>query len=141
VCINEKGEKERIVMIHAAIMGSIERFMSVLIEHYAGAFPLWLAPVQVVVLPIGESHQSYAKTVTDALKEKNIRVELDLDNESLGKRVRNAKMQKIPYLIIIGDKEVEANTLTLEHRVDGSLGAKTLDECLTLFEQIITEKR
>lgn len=141
VCINEKGEKERIVMIHAAIMGSIERFMSVLIEHYAGAFPLWLAPVQVVVLPIGEMHQAYAKTVTDALKGKNIRVELDLDNESLGKRVRNAKMQKIPYLIIIGDKEVEANTLTLEHRVNGSLGAKTLDECLTLFEQIITEKR
>jgi len=139
-CINEKGEKERIVMIHAAIMGSIERFLSVLIEHYAGVFPLWLAPVQVVVLPIGESHQAYAKEVSDALKEKNIRVDLDLDNESLGKRVRNAKVAKIPYLIIIGDKEVAGENITLEHRGEGSLGTKTLEECITLFETIIRDK-
>ena len=139
-CINEKGEKERIVMIHAAIMGSIERFLSVLIEHYAGVFPLWLAPVQVVVLPIGESHQAYAKEVSDALKEKNIRVDLDLDNESLGKRVRNAKVAKIPYLIIIGDKEVAGENITLEHRGEGSLGTKTLEECITLFETIIQDK-
>lgn len=140
VCINEKGERERIVMIHAAIMGSIERFMSVLIEHYAGAFPFWLAPVQVVVLPIGEGHQEYAKKITEALKTRNIRAELDMNNESLGKRIRTAKMQKVPYLIIVGDKEIEAQTVTLEHRINGSLGVKSLDECMELFEKEITSK-
>ncbi len=140
-CINEKGEKERIVMIHAAIMGSIERFLSVLIEHYAGAFPLWLSPIQVVVLPIGEKQQTYAKEVADTLKANDIRVEYNIDNESLGKRVRNAKIAKIPYLIIIGDKEMEAGNITLEHRVDGSLGTKTLDECLSFLEENIATKK
>ena len=95
-CINEKGEKERIVMIHAAVMGSIERFLSVLIEHLGGAFPLWLSPVQVRVLPVSEKHTAYANEVLAALRAASIRTDVDDANESLGKKIRNAKTEKIP---------------------------------------------
>lgn len=139
-CVNEKGEKERIVMIHAAIMGSIERFLSIIIEHYAGAFPVWLAPVQAVVLPIGEGHRAFAEEIAKALQAKDIRVELDANDESLGKRIRTAKVQKIPYLIVIGDKEVAANNVTLEHRSEGSLGTQTLEQCIDILTQAIAAK-
>ncbi len=141
VCINEKGEKERIVMIHCAIMGSIERFMSVLIEHYAGAFPVWLAPVQIKVLPIGENHHAYAETIAGQLRSHDIRVEVDATNESLGKRIRNAKLEKIPYLMVVGDKEIAEETVSLEKRGEGSLGSKTLPEALEFISQEITEKK
>ncbi|OHA62585.1 MAG: threonine--tRNA ligase [Candidatus Vogelbacteria bacterium RIFOXYD2_FULL_44_9] len=114
--INEAGEKERPVVIHRAISGSLERFMGIMIEHYAGAFPTWLAPIQVKVLPITEKQMVYAQTVTDQLKANNIRVVLDEDNETLGKKIRNAKMQKIPYLVVIGDKELEEKMITVENR-------------------------
>jgi len=120
-CVNEKGEDERIVMIHAAIMGSIERFLSVLIEHLQGAFPLWLAPVQVRVLSVSEKHADYATEVTRSLKSAGIRTELDNSNESLGKKVRNAKEEKIPYLLVVGDKEAEAKTVSAESRDHGKL--------------------
>jgi threonyl-tRNA synthetase len=115
-CTNESGDKERIVMIHAAIMGSIERFMSVLIEHLGGVFPVWLAPVQVSILPISEKQADYAKEVYETLKEGGVRVELDDSAESLGKRIRTTKMQKIPYTVVIGDKEKESKKLTVETR-------------------------
>ena len=118
-CINEKGEKEGIVMIHCAIMGSFERFLSVAIEHFAGAFPVWLSPIQVRVVPIGERQAEFAKAVYQALKDNDVRVELDDSNDSLGKRIRNAKTEKVPYVIVLGDKEVESKTLTIEKR-DGS---------------------
>lgn len=118
-CVNEKGEKEGVVMIHCAIMGSFERFLSVAIEHFAGAFPTWLSPVQVKVVPIGERQSEFAKSVYDALKSIDVRVELDDSNESLGKRIRNAKTEKVPYVIVLGDKEVESKMLTVEKR-DGS---------------------
>ncbi len=111
-CINEKGEKERIVMIHAAIMGSIERFMSVLIEHFAGRFPVWLAPVQVVIVPISEKQADYAKEIENLLNQQNIRVETNLANETLGKRIRNAEHAKIPYILVVGEKEAESKTVT-----------------------------
>ena len=125
-CINERGEKERIVMIHAAIMGSIERFLSVLIEHGGGAFPLWLSPVQVKVLSVSEKYASYAKEVSDALTAANIRVELDDSNESLGKKIRNAKIDKTPYLLVVGEKEVEAKTVSVESRDKGKMDAASL---------------
>lgn len=118
-CVNEKGEKEPIVMIHCAIMGSFERFLSVAIEHFAGAFPTWLSPVQVKVVPIGERQAEFASNVYKALKEADVRVELDNSNESLGKRIRNAKTEKVPYVIVLGDKEVESKILTIEKR-DGT---------------------
>ena len=125
-CINEKGEKERIVMIHAAIMGSIERFLSVLIEHLGGAFPMWLAPVQVKVLPISEKNNVYANEVLAALPAASIRADLDDANESLGKKIRNAKTEKIPYLLVVGDKEVEAKTISIDSRDHGKLDTMTV---------------
>lgn len=115
-CINEKGEKESIAMFHVAIMGSIERFLSVIIEHYAGVFPLWLSPVQVKIVPIGDNELAYAKDLEKKLTEANVRVELDNGGDSFGKRIRNAKVEKIPYIAVIGKKEVEEGKVTLEGR-------------------------
>ncbi len=140
-CTNEKGEKETVVMIHCAIMGSIERFMSVLIEHYAGAFPLWLSPVQVKVLPITENHLAYAEEITNEIKKHNIRAVLERDNDSLGKKIRNAKVEKIPYILVIGDKEVESKTATLESREAGNIGALSVSELVEKFTKEISEKR
>lgn len=129
------------VMIHRALTGSPDRFMGILIEHYAGAFPLWLSPVQVKVLPISEKHLEYATSIADKLKAQNTRTELDTSDESLGKKIRNAKMEKIPYLLIVGDKEVESNTVTVEHRESGNLGAITIDELLAKLKDEIVNKR
>ncbi len=115
-CINEKGEKERIVMMHCAIMGSIERFAAVLIEHLGGEFPLWLAPEQIRVIPVSDAHNEYADTVFAGLKAIGIRATFDDANESLGKKIRSAKQAKLPYFVVIGDKEVEAKNVTLESR-------------------------
>ncbi len=113
---NEEGKPERPVVIHRAISGSLERFLGVAIEHFAGAFPVWMSPVQVSVLPVSEEHHgAYAKTVFTKLQEQNIRVEL-LTEDSLGKRIRHSKTQKVPYQIVIGDKEKESGNLTIEGR-------------------------
>lgn len=138
-CSNEKNEKERIIMLHAAIMGSIERFMSILIEHTAGVFPIWLSPVQVVVLPISEHQKEYAENVYKNLKDSNIRVELDDSNESLGKRIRNAKMQKVPYVIVIGDKEKDGKVITVEGRTE-KLEGITTESFLEKIQKEISEK-
>lgn len=138
-CVNEKGEKERIVMIHAAIMGSIERFLSVLLEHLGGKFPLWLSPVQVKILPVSEKHSAYGKEVADALRAADIRVEMS-DDDSLGKRIRNAKGEKVPYLIIVGDEEVGAKTATLEGRA-GKVGALPVADVITKLKEEIAARR
>ena len=140
-CINEKGEQERIVMVHAAIMGSIERFLAVLIEHLAGNFPLWLSPVQVKVIPVRENHNEYAKEIFNLLKENNIRVELDDEEANLGGKVRDAKNNKLPYWIVIGDKEIEANKVTLESRDAGQLGQMSKEELLSKFLEEIKNKK
>lgn len=110
-CINEQGEQERIVMIHAAIMGSIERFTSVLIEHYAGAFPTWLSPLQVAIVPVSEKHDALALAVEQALKEEGIRVIYDSDSKTLGAKIRHWTLQKVPYMCIIGDTEAQKSQL------------------------------
>lgn len=132
---NEQGEAERPVVIHRAISGSLERFMGVMIEHYAGAFPFWLAPVQAKVLPISEHELPYAETVSDRLKSAGFRVETDRTNETLGKKIRNAKMEKIPYLLVIGKNEAGNGTATLESRDRGKIGEKTPDEIIDLFRK------
>lgn len=124
--INENGEKERPVVIHRAISGSLERFMGVAIEHFAGAFPLWLSPIQVKVLAVSEKHTAYANEVSDALKAVQIRVQVDDANESLGKKIRSAKMEKIPYVLVVGDQEVEAKMVSVESRDHGKLDAVPL---------------
>jgi len=140
-CINEKGEKERIVMIHAAIMGSIDRFLSILIEHTAGNFPLWLAPVQVKVIPVRDTHNAYAQEVFDMLKDAGIRAEFDTKDENLGTKVRDAKNNKLPYWIVIGDKEIAAGKVTLESRDVGQLGQISKEELLTKLSEEIKNKK
>ncbi|OGD69111.1 threonine--tRNA ligase [Candidatus Campbellbacteria bacterium RIFCSPLOWO2_02_FULL_35_11] len=130
---DKDGTKKTPVMIHRAIAGSLERFMAVMIEHFAGAFPFWLSPVQVKVLPIADAHKEYAKNIYDQIKAKGFRVELDDDNESLGKKIRKAKMEKIPYLLVIGEKEVEEKTITVESRDNGNIGAMNLDDLIQKF--------
>lgn len=110
--INEEGEKERPVVIHRAISGSIERFMGVMIEHFGGAFPTWIAPVQVAILPVSEVHKAYAEEIRKTLEAHDIRVKW-IDEDSLGKRIREAEMAKIPHMLVIGDKEIEGNTLAV----------------------------
>jgi len=122
VCTNEKGEKERVVMIHSAIMGSIERFMAVLIEHTAGNFPTWLSPMQVRVVPVGKDQHDAAGAAVETLRMAGIRAELDDSNETLGKKVRQAKIAKVPYFLIIGAKEAESNIVTVESRDHGKVG-------------------
>jgi threonyl-tRNA synthetase len=112
----------------------MERFIGILIEHYAGAFPLWLSPVQVKVLPVSEKHNDYARKVLAELKNAGLRAEIDDANESLGKKIRNAKKEKIPYLFVVGDKEVESNTVTVENRT-GSEGALALSEIISRLEK------
>lgn len=108
---NENGEKERPVVIHRAISGSLERFMGVMIEHFAGAFPTWLAPLQVQIIPIAETHQEFAQKVAADLRQHKVRVSTDDRNESLGKRIRESEMQKIPYMLVVGDKEMEQDSV------------------------------
>ena len=139
-CVNEKAEKERIVMIHAAIMGSIERFLSIAIEHFAGAFPLWLAPVQVAVLPISEKQLEYAQSVSTKLTEAGFRVELRDENESIGKKIRAAEMMKIPYLLVVGAKEAEAQAVAVRQRGAGDTGAISLDAFIEKAKGEVAQK-
>ena len=139
--IGEDGEKHRAFVVHRSSIGAMERIMAFLIEKYAGAFPLWLAPVQVKVLPIGEAHFEYAKNVFEKLKAENIRCELDQSNESLGKKIRNAKTEKVPYMLVIGDKEVADNKVTLESRSDEKLGQLGIEKLISKLKTEIKERK
>lgn len=115
-CINEQDKEERIVMVHAAIMGSIERFISILIEHYAGAFPVWLAPVQAIVLPINDSHLEFAQQVVKQGRMLGLRIKVSVSNESLSKKIRDAQLEKIPYMLVVGNKELENQQVAIRQR-------------------------
>ena len=123
--IEEDGQRRQPIMLHRALMGSLERFFGCLIEHYAGAFPLWLAPVQIILLPITDNHTEYTDKIAEELEESGIRVEKDLRNEKIGFKIREAQLQKIPYMIVLGDKEVETSTLSVRRR--RSKETRTLD--------------
>src|SRR3989338_5719532 len=141
---DKDGSEKTPVMIHRAIVGSPERFMGILIEHYAGNFPLWLSPVQVKVIPVRDTHNAYAQEVFDFLKENNIRAEIDLADENLGKKVRQAKNEKIPYWIVLGDKEVASKEVTVEARGDGEgkkLGSLLIEKFLERLQKEIKEKK
>jgi threonyl-tRNA synthetase len=131
------GKEHRPIMIHRALMGSLERFFGILIEHHVGAFPLWLSPVQISVLTIAERHEAFAESVVSELSGQGIRVELDSDSEKIGNKVRKSSIRKIPYSVIIGDKELEENRLNLRRRNGENIGPFTLDELISfLFEEI-----
>ena len=126
--VGEDGSRHQPLMVHRALWGSVERFFGVLIEHYAGAFPAWLAPVQARVLPVSGKFTEYAQKVTQQLKDAGFRVHLDDRNEKLQAKIRDAQLQKIPYMLIIGGKEAEAGTVSVRHRAKGDLGPRPLDQ-------------
>ena len=137
--VGEDGEKHRPVMLHRVIFGSIERFIGVLIENYAGAFPTWLAPVQVKILPIADAHVEYANEVKEKLEDVGVRVEVDNRNEKIGYKIREAQLQKVPYMLVLGDKEKQAGTVGVRSRKDGDIGAMELDEFIAkIIEEIDT---
>ncbi|MCK5591742.1 MAG: threonine--tRNA ligase, partial [Candidatus Pacebacteria bacterium] len=138
---NAEGKDVRPFIIHRALLGSLERFMGILIEHYAGAFPLWLSPLQVRVLPIADVHKEYAREIFETLKTAGIRIEIDDTNETLGKKIRNSKLEKIPYFLVIGDKEVESKTVTVESRDRGNEGALSIEDLLQKLQKEIAEKQ
>ena len=124
--IGEDGEKHRAVMLHRAGYGSLERFIGILIEHYAGAFPTWIAPVQVKIIPVTDKNLEYAKSVAAAMSESDIRVEVEEANETLGYKIRKAQMEKVPYMIIVGDQEMKGHTISVRSRKNGDLGSQSL---------------
>ncbi|MDP3729788.1 MAG: threonine--tRNA ligase [bacterium] len=135
-CTNETGKSERIVMIHAAIMGSLERFIATLIEHTAGVFPTWVAPIQAIIVPISEKQKEYAQKVFAALKTHGVRVRINDANETLGKRIRESEMQKIPYILVVGDKEIQAESIAVRRYGKGDLGVHTINN---FIEKIVSE--
>ncbi|MCX6721027.1 MAG: threonine--tRNA ligase [Candidatus Staskawiczbacteria bacterium] len=139
--IDADGKTKTPVVIHRVIYGSLERFMGILTEHLAGAFPVWLSPIQAVVIPISEKHFDYAKKIEKELRGNNIRVEMKNENETLGKKIREAEMQKIPYLLVVGDKEIEAGAVSVRERGKGDLGQMPTDKFLEKIREEITEKK
>lgn len=138
--IGKDGEKHRPVMVHRVAFGSIERFIGILIEHFAGRFPLWLAPVQVKVLPISDKYMEYAAKVKNILFEKGIRVEIDDRAEKIGYKIREAQLQKVPYMLVLGEKEMNENTIAVRSRNEGDLGAMNLDNFIQKLAEEIQEK-
>ena len=138
--IGADGEKHRPIMIHRVVFGSIERFIGILIEHFAGAFPTWLAPVQVKVLPISEKYMDYAENVKKKLDEAGIRVELDTRSEKIGYKIREAQQAKIPYMLVVGQKEEEDGTVAVRSRAAGDEGTKSLDAFIADIQKEIEAK-
>jgi len=126
--IGEDNKPHRPVMVHRALFGSIERFFGVLIEHYAGAFPLWLAPVQAAVLPITDRVNDYAGKVAAELREAGLRVETNLRGEKIGAKIRDAQMQKVPFMLVLGDREMEQRALAVRERAKGDIGVMSIEQ-------------
>lgn len=137
---NADGKEERPIMIHRALFGSVERFFGTLIEHYSGNFPLWLSPVQALIIPIKSNHDAFSRNVADAMRAEGFRVEVDARNESLGKRIREGRMQRIPYMLIVGDKEVSSDMVSVRKRPETDLGAMSLTDFLALVKKDIVDK-
>ena len=138
--VGEDGERHRPIMIHRALLGSIERFIGVITEHFAGAFPVWLHPVQVKVLPVTDRAADYAAEVARQLDAQGFRVEVDGRNEKIGKKIREAQLEKIPYMLVVGDRDMEAGTVSPRHRAEGDLGAMTLEAFSAMLRQAVDSK-
>jgi threonyl-tRNA synthetase len=138
--IGSDGEKHQPIVIHRVIFGSIERFIGILIEHFAGKFPTWLSPVQVKVLPISDQYNDYAKAIIKKLEEKNIRVEFDDRAEKIGYKIREARNERVPYIIIIGEKEQNTESISLRSRKQGDEGFCSLDSFISRITEEIDSK-
>ena len=139
--ITEKGNKETPIMLHRATLGSFERFIGILIEHYGGAFPTWLSPVQAVVLNISDKHKEYAISVKESLIKNAFRVESDLRNEKITYKIRDHSIQRTPYLLVVGDKEVENNTISVRTRGAEDLGPMSIEDFSILLKNEIETKK
>ncbi len=139
--INKNGKEQEPIVIHRSSVGAIERVVAFLLEHYAGSLPLWLSPVQIVILPVSEKHVDYAKEIFDSFKQENIRVELSDSNETLGKRIREAEIQKIPYILIIGDKEIQNQTINVRHFKRGQEGEIKISYLIEKIKSEIKNKQ
>ena len=138
--VGEDGEKHRPIMIHRALLGSIERFIGVITEHFAGAFTTWLHPVQVKLLPVTDRATDYAKEIAAKLSAQGFRVEVDGRNEKIGKKIREAQLDKIPYMLVVGDRDMEAGTVSVRHRAEGDLGAMSLEDFAAMLHQVVDSK-
>ena len=138
--VDESGSRQTPVMLHRALFGSLERFIGILIEHYEGVFPTWLAPKQAVVLNITDKQSEYAKNVEDALKNKGFRVISDLRNEKIGFKIREHTIQKVPYLLVVGDKEVESQTVAVRARRGEDLGSMDLEAFCKVLEDDVARR-
>jgi threonyl-tRNA synthetase len=138
--VADDGKKHQPLMVHRALYGSIERFFGILIEHYAGAFPVWLAPVQAVVMPITDRHAEYARKVVDQLKAADLRVELDDRKEKVNLKIRDAQLQKIPYMLVVGDREAQDGTVSVRNRKHADQGAQKVEEFIAAIQQLIDSK-
>ena len=134
--IDSEGNKKTPILIHRALFGSFERFIGIITEHFAGAFPVWLSPVQVKILPIADSHMIYANQVKEKIEKNGIRVEIDERNEKIGYKIREAQLEKIPYMLVIGEKEVQTNTASVRSRIQGDIGQIKIEE----FEKILQQE-
>jgi threonyl-tRNA synthetase len=139
--IGEDGQKHRPVMVHRTVFGSVERFLGILIENYNGAFPVWLSPVQVKLLPISDKHLAYAKELRKKFKKMGIRVEVDESNEKIGYKIRKAQMEKVPYMAVIGDKEMKNNTLSIRDRAKGDIGAQPVDDFIAHVQELTATRK
>ena len=138
--VGEDGQKHRPIMVHRVIFGSIERFIGILIEHYAGKFPVWLSPVQVKILPITERQEAYARKLYAEMKTQGIRAELDLSNDNIGFKIREAQLDKVPYMLVLGEKEAQDGLAAVRRRDKGDMGAMPADEFISLIKKEIAEK-
>jgi len=139
--IDQNGEEKMPVVIHRVIYGSLERFIGILIEHYAGAFPVWLSPVQVKIVPISEKSLDYAKSIMNKLTSEEVRVELDERNERMQSKIRDAEKEKVPYMLIVGPKEAEAGTVSVRLRGEKDIGPQIFDDFIALIKDDIAKKR
>jgi threonyl-tRNA synthetase len=139
--VGEDGQEHRPYMVHRALLGSIERFFGILVEHYGGAFPVWLSPVQAVIIPITDGHLAYAEAVAERLRVAGLRVEVDDSSDRMGAKIRNAQMEKVPYMLIVGDREIEAEQVNLRLRNEEVLGAMSVDEFIELAQEAIETRR
>ncbi|MBI5097372.1 MAG: threonine--tRNA ligase, partial [Nitrospirae bacterium] len=138
--VGEDGVPHQPIMIHRALMGSLERFFGILVEHYAGAFPLWLSPVQVRVLPITEKQNEYAEEVKNFLRQEGVRVEVDSRSEKIGYKIREAQMEKVPYMFVVGGRETESRSVSVRMRRDGDIGTMPLASAIEKVKREILTK-
>jgi threonyl-tRNA synthetase len=133
--IGDDGAQHRPYVVHRALLGAIERFYAILVEHYAGAFPVWLAPVQAVVIPIADRHLEYARSVQERLSKAGLRADVDASSERMNAKIRNAQLQKVPYMLVVGDREQQAEQAAVRLRTEEDLGDMSIDDVISLIRK------